>query len=84
MLDVVPLPMPTHLQCSLLLLLLFPIAQFSISTSAPLAHPPAVFIIDDGQGGQWYGFPEHGPQPGFKIGRYNHLRQVVHPDSVSR
>jgi hypothetical protein len=46
--------------------------------------PPAVFIIDDGQGGQWYGFPEHGPQPGFKIGRYNHLRQTVHPDHVSR
>ncbi|GFH15545.1 DAO domain-containing protein [Haematococcus lacustris] len=51
-------------------------------TFQPDAFP--VFILDDGPGRCWYGFPSWGPQLGFKIGLYNHLRQVVRPDEVSR
>mmetsp|Transcript_18999 Transcript_18999/g.48227 ORF Transcript_18999/g.48227 Transcript_18999/m.48227 type:complete len:460 (+) Transcript_18999:2973-4352(+) len=44
-----------------------------------------VFIIQgDNPADCWYGFPQYGPQPGFKIGRYNHLNEVVHPDSLDR
>ncbi len=33
--------------------------------------------------GRYYGFPIHGV-PGFKIGKYNHLKQKVEPDTVDR
>ena len=32
-----------------------------------------------------YGFPEvGGAQRGFKLGKYNHLNEVVHPDTLDR
>ena len=33
--------------------------------------------------GRYYGFPEWGA-PGFKVGRYHHLGERVHPDSMDR
>jgi sarcosine oxidase len=33
--------------------------------------------------GHFYGFPEFG-RPGFKLGKYHHLRETVHPDGVDR
>jgi sarcosine oxidase len=33
--------------------------------------------------GRFYGFPMHGA-PGFKIGKYHHLRQNVNPDELDR
>ncbi len=33
--------------------------------------------------GRYYGYPSYGI-PGFKIGKYNHLRQQVSPDSMDR
>ncbi|KAF5834087.1 hypothetical protein DUNSADRAFT_9401, partial [Dunaliella salina] len=41
------------------------------------------FIVSKGND-SWYGFPEHGDQPGFKIGKYNHLGEAVHPDNMNR
>jgi sarcosine oxidase len=35
------------------------------------------------EAGRFYGFPIHGV-PGFKIGKYNHLKQKVQPDTVDR
>lgn len=45
------------------------------------AHFP-VFVLD-AEEGCYYGFPEYGVE-GFKIGRYHHLGEVVHPDAVDR
>lgn len=47
---------------------------------APSRFP--VFNLDLG-GEHWYGFPEFGT-PGFKIGCYHHLREVVDPDRLDR
>lgn len=41
-----------------------------------------VFILQDDEG-IYYGFPEHGI-PGFKFGLYNHLKEVIDPDTVDR
>ncbi len=45
---------------------------------APERFP--VFILQDDEG-IYYGFPEHGI-PGFKFGLYNHLKEVIDPDTV--
>lgn len=47
---------------------------------------PVFVIMDEAQPNDkcWYGFPQHGDQPGLKIGRYRHLREVVAPDDVQR
>jgi len=47
---------------------------------APARFP--VFNLDL-DGTHWYGFPEFGV-PGFKIGCYHHLREVVDPDLLDR
>lgn len=47
---------------------------------APSRFP--VFNLDD-EGEHWYGFPEFGT-PGFKIGCYHHLREVVDPEALDR
>lgn len=47
---------------------------------APEAFP--VFVLDADEG-RYYGFPEYGV-PGFKIGRYHHHAERVHPDTMSR
>jgi sarcosine oxidase len=41
-----------------------------------------VFVLEAGEG-LYYGFPASGPD-GFKIGRYHHLGERVHPDTVAR
>ncbi len=47
---------------------------------APSAFP--VFVLD-AEEGRYYGFPEYGVS-GFKIGKYNHRREAVHPDRMDR
>jgi sarcosine oxidase len=47
---------------------------------APSAFPVFVLEADEGT---YYGFPEYGV-PGFKIGRYHHLHEKVHPDTMDR
>ncbi|PNG99158.1 Monomeric sarcosine oxidase, partial [Tetrabaena socialis] len=44
-----------------------------------------VFVLEEeaaegvaGGGAAYYGFPEHGEAPGFKIGLYRHLREQLH------
>jgi sarcosine oxidase len=51
---------------------------------------PAYFQLDtcpvfymEAEEGRFYGFPVHGV-PGFKIGKYHHRREQVHPDPVDR
>jgi sarcosine oxidase len=51
---------------------------------------PAHFQLDnfpvfylEGDEGRFYGFPMHAV-PGFKIGKYHHLREDVEPDTVDR
>lgn len=41
-----------------------------------------IFVLE-GPEGRFYGFPEFGI-PGFKIGRYHHLGEVVDPDNFNR
>jgi sarcosine oxidase len=41
-----------------------------------------VFYLQDGDS-KFYGLPEYGI-PGFKIGKYNHLKQQVHPSTMDR
>ena len=47
---------------------------------APSAFP--VFVLE-AEEGTFYGFPEYGV-PGFKIGRYHHLYEKVHPATMDR
>jgi len=47
---------------------------------APTAFP--VFVLEAAEG-IYYGFPEYGV-PGFKIGRYHHREERVHPDTMDR
>ncbi len=47
---------------------------------APGAFP--VFVLEAAEG-IYYGFPEYGV-PGFKIGRYHHREERVHPDTMDR
>lgn len=47
---------------------------------APTAFP--VFVLE-AEEGIYYGFPEYGV-PGFKLGRYHHLGERVHPDTMDR
>ncbi len=59
------------------------LAWFDVADRA--LHSPErfpVFNLDLG-GEHWYGFPEFGT-PGFKIGCYHHLREVVDPDRLDR
>jgi sarcosine oxidase len=47
---------------------------------APERMPVFNLTVDEGR---FYGFPEHG-RPGFKLGRYHHLGEVVDPETVDR
>jgi sarcosine oxidase len=47
---------------------------------APERFPVFVLDVDDGS---YYGFPVH-DVPGFKIGRYHHLREPMDPDDPDR
>jgi sarcosine oxidase len=46
----------------------------------PQSFPVFNLLVDEGR---YYGFPVYGT-PGFKIGRYHHLEEVVDPDTVGR
>ncbi|MCH8063065.1 MAG: N-methyl-L-tryptophan oxidase [Chloroflexi bacterium] len=51
----------------------------------PEHYQPATFpvfnvVVDEGR---YYGFPEFGV-PGFKVGRYHHMEEVVDPDAYDR
>lgn len=59
------------------------VAWFGIDDSskfAPEHFPVFNLTVDEGR---YYGFPEWG-SPGFKIGRYHHLGERAHPDSIDR
>lgn len=59
------------------------VAWFEIadpSKFAPERFPVFNLTVEEGR---YYGFPESG-SPGFKVGRYHHLGERVHPDSVDR
>jgi len=59
------------------------VAWFEIGDSskfAPGCFPVFNLTVEEGR---YYGFPEWGT-PGFKVGRYHHLGERVHPDSVDR
>jgi sarcosine oxidase len=59
------------------------VAWFEIADSpkfAPECFPVFNVTVEEGR---YYGFPEWG-SPGFKVGRYHHLGELVHPDSVDR
>ena len=43
-----------------------------------------VFIFDDCQLGEYYGFPEFDNLPGMKIGKFYHLDEAALPDELSR
>ena len=43
-----------------------------------------VFIFDDPQLGEYYGFPEFDNLPGMKIGKFYHLNEAALPDQLSR
>ncbi len=43
-----------------------------------------VFIFDDDQLGEYYGFPEFDNLPGMKIGKFYHLNEAALPDQLSR
>jgi len=51
----------------------------------PALYRPATFPVFNllVEEGRYYGFPVHGV-PGFKIGRYHHLEEVVDPDDFAR
>src|SRR5262245_45148585 len=52
------------------------------SKFAPERFPVFNLTVEEGR---YYGFPEWGsPGGGFKVGRYHHLGERVHPDSVDR
>ncbi|KAG2452717.1 hypothetical protein HYH02_002949 [Chlamydomonas schloesseri] len=54
----------------------FEIEPSSRQHFAPERFP--VFVIEESPGGAaYYGFPEHGDLPGFKIGLYRHLREEL-------
>jgi sarcosine oxidase len=52
---------------------------------APAAFAPAAFpvFVLEATEGTFYGFPEYGVA-GFKIGKYHHRFQRVHPDTMDR
>jgi sarcosine oxidase len=59
------------------------VTWFEIADSAKFAperFPVFNLTVEEGR---YYGFPEWG-SPGFKVGRYHHLGERVHPDSVDR
>lgn len=43
-----------------------------------------VFIFDDPELGEYYGFPEFDGLPGMKIGRFHHLNEATLPHELSR
>ncbi|GFR52851.1 hypothetical protein Agub_g15480, partial [Astrephomene gubernaculifera] len=57
------------------------VGWFDIEASARRDFTPErfpVFVLEESPGGTaYYGFPEHGELPGFKIGLYHHLRQDI-------
>ena len=46
----------------------------------PDVFPVFNLVVDEGQ---FYGFPEFG-MPGFKLGKYHHLKENVDPDTIDR
>ena len=46
----------------------------------PATFPVFNIVVDEGR---YYGFPEFGV-PGFKVGRYHHMEEVVDPDAYDR
>ena len=46
----------------------------------PASFPVFNVVVDEGR---YYGFPEFGV-PGFKVGRYHHLEEVVDPETYDR
>lgn len=46
----------------------------------PSTFPVFNLLVEEGR---YYGFPVHGV-PGFKIGRYHHLEEIVDPDTMDR
>jgi len=52
---------------------------------APLAFAPTAFpvFVLEAEEGAFYGFPEY-QVPGFKLGKYHHRFEAVHPDRVPR
>ncbi|MCH9010886.1 MAG: N-methyl-L-tryptophan oxidase [Chloroflexi bacterium] len=46
----------------------------------PATFPVFNVVVDEGR---YYGFPEFGV-PGFKVGRYHHMEEVVDPDTYDR
>eukprot|EP00892_Ulva_mutabilis_P004975 jgi/Ulvmu1/284/UM001_0288.1 len=62
------------------------VAWFEVDESvSPLRHTShPVWIMGHSNGGDYYGFPQFGDQPGFKIGRMHHLREKTDPDAVRR
>jgi len=56
---------------------------FDITESSPFAPNAFPVFILDADEGRYYGFPEYGV-PGFKIGKYHHRYETVHPDTMDR
>lgn len=56
---------------------------FGISERAAFAPEYFPVFVLDADEGRYYGFPEYGI-PGFKIGRYHHHAERVHPDTMDR
>jgi len=59
----------------------FPVFMMDTTPSAGAGAPG---LPDSMPLGGWYGFPDVGSQRGFKIGKYQHLNEVCHPDSIDR
>ncbi len=56
---------------------------FGITTPEVFAPSRFPIFVHEAPEGTFYGFPEF-DVPGFKIGRYHHLAEAVHPDSMDR
>ncbi|MBA3918274.1 MAG: N-methyl-L-tryptophan oxidase [Gemmatimonas sp.] len=56
---------------------------FGIADTAAFAPANFPVFVMDAEEGQYYGFPRYGA-PGFKIGKYHHRFERVHPDTMSR
>ena len=56
---------------------------FAISDPASFTPGRFPVFVHDADEGRFYGFPEF-EVPGFKIGRYHHLAEVVDPDAMDR
>lgn len=59
------------------------VGWFGIADQAAFAPARFPVFVMDAEEGQFYGFPQH-EVPGFKIGKYHHRFEQVHPDTMSR